>query len=65
MAIRASARARQRHGPLTFGYGGSLNSGRDMDQIVAFARIAGARGHRLLAFTPQHQLLAERAAAAA
>ena len=50
--------------PLTFGYGGSLNGASDIDQIIAFARAAGARGHRVLAYTPQHQLLSERAAAA-
>jgi len=50
--------------PLTFGYGGSLNSASDIDQIVAFARVAGARGHRVMAYTPQYQLLSERAAAA-
>jgi len=50
--------------PLTFGYGGSLNSASDIDQIVAFARVAGARGHRVMAYTPQHQLLSERSAAA-
>lgn len=50
--------------PLTFGYGGSLNSASDIDQIVAFARVAGGRGHRVMAYTPQHQLLSERSAAA-
>jgi hypothetical protein len=49
---------------LSFGYGGSINSAEEMDQIVGFAQRAHARGHRLIAFTPQHQLLSERAAAA-
>ncbi|HEX8028521.1 MAG TPA: glycosyltransferase, partial [Vicinamibacterales bacterium] len=51
-------------GPLTFAYGGSINSATDLNQIIVFARAANARGHRLLAFTPQHALLAERARAA-
>jgi len=49
---------------LTFGYGGSIHSAEEMDQIIVFARCAHARGHRLMAFTPQHQLLSERATAA-
>ncbi len=53
-----------RDGPMTFAYGGSINSATDMDQIVSFARAATARGHRIIAFTPQHALLAERAQAA-
>lgn len=40
---------------LTFAYGGSVNTPAQVDQIVTFARIAGARGHRLLVYTPQHQ----------
>lgn len=49
---------------LTFAYGGSINSATDMDQLVAFARVVSARGHRLIAFSPQHAQLAARAAAA-
>jgi hypothetical protein len=47
---------------LTFAYGGSINSAHDMEQVLAFARVVAARGHRLLAFTPQHALLSQRAA---
>ncbi len=47
---------------LTFAYGGSINSGSDMQHIIAFARAAGARGHRLIAYTPQHAELAALAA---
>jgi hypothetical protein len=35
-----------------------------MDQIVTFARAVTARGHRLMAFSPQHQQLTARAASA-
>jgi hypothetical protein len=56
-----SERVARRGGPLTFGYGGSINSASDMDQIVAFARVVTSRGHRLIAFTPQHAQLASRA----
>jgi hypothetical protein len=55
---RAASRA------LTFAYGGSLNSAEEIDQMVAFARLAVSRGHRLVAFTPQHALVSQRAAAA-
>lgn len=48
---------------LVFAYGGSLNSSAEIDQVIAFAEHATARGHRLIAFTPQHALVAERAAA--
>jgi len=43
---------------LTFAYGGSINSRSDLQHITAFARIAGARGHRLVAYSPQHAELA-------
>lgn len=59
----ADGRAAAPESGLTFGYGGSINSPSDMDQIVRFARSAEARGHRLIAYTPQHGLLAERASA--
>jgi hypothetical protein len=49
---------------LVFAYGGSINSASDMDQIVTFARAVNARGHRLMAFTPQHEQLTARAASA-
>ncbi len=48
---------------LTFAYGGSINSSSDLRQIVAFAGAAAARGHRLIAYTPQHAELARLAAA--
>ena len=49
---------------LVFGYGGSINSASDMEQLITFARAVSARGHRLMVFSPQHQQLAARAAAA-
>jgi glycosyltransferase involved in cell wall biosynthesis len=49
---------------LVFGYGGSINSASDMDQLIAFARAVSARGHRLMVFSPQHDQLAARATAA-
>jgi hypothetical protein len=49
---------------LTFAYGGSINSATDMEQMVAFARVATGRGHRLIAYSPQHEQLAAFAAAA-
>jgi hypothetical protein len=48
---------------LAFGYGGSLNSAAEIDQVVTFARVASRRGHRLVAFTPQHALVADAARA--
>ncbi|MEP6782575.1 MAG: hypothetical protein ABI983_02835 [Acidobacteriota bacterium] len=48
---------------LTFAYGGSLNTAAEIEQVVSFARALEARGHRLLAFTPQHSLVSERATA--
>ena len=60
---RPSARVDHGSTALTFAYGGSLNSAPEVDQMVMFARALQARGHRLLAFTPQHTLLTERAAA--
>jgi hypothetical protein len=42
---------------LVFGYGGSINSQPQLDQILEFARIAGQSGHRLIAYTPQHETL--------
>jgi hypothetical protein len=59
-----SPRVTRAPGPLTFGYGGSINSPSDMEQILAFARIASERGHVLAAFTPQHAELAALARAA-
>jgi hypothetical protein len=47
---------------LTFAYGGSINSPSDLEQILFFARAVRGHGHRLIAFTPQHELLAARAA---
>lgn len=49
---------------LVIGYGGSINSVQEMEQIIGFSRCAQARGHRVLAYTPQHQLLSDRAVAA-
>jgi hypothetical protein len=48
---------------LVFGYGGSINSQPQLEQILEFARLAGQSGHRLIAYTPQHETL--RAVAAA
>lgn len=48
---------------LTFAYGGSINTRSDMQHIIAFGGAAGARGHRLMAYTPQHAELAALAAA--
>ena len=48
---------------LVFGYGGSLNSAAEIDQVVAFARAASGRGHRVVAYTPQHMAVAEAARA--
>jgi len=59
-----SPRVSRASATLTFAYGGSINSATDMEQIVAFARVVTARGHRLVAFSPQHAQLAARAAAA-
>ena len=42
-------------GSLTFGYGGSVLGEKHVQQVMAFARAAGARGHRLLLFTPQFE----------
>ena len=39
---------------LTFAYGGSINTPAQVDRIVTFARLAGARGHRLVVYTPQY-----------
>lgn len=60
-----SPRVLQRIPSLTFAYGGSINSASDIEQIVTFARVAGARGHRLLAYTPQHDQLIRQAGDAA
>ncbi len=54
-------RLAQPRSALTFAYGGSINSPQQFDQILAFARAAGAAGHRLLAYTPQHAALRSRA----
>lgn len=48
---------------MTFAYGGSLNSAADIDMVVRFAKAAAARGHRLMAFTPQCAILAAAAEA--
>ena len=48
---------------LVFGYGGSVNSRAEIEQLVTFARVASQRGHRLVAFTPQHALVSEMARA--
>jgi hypothetical protein len=58
-----SPRASEVVSRLTFAYGGSINSRSDMAQIVAFGKAAAARGHRLIAYTPQHAELASLAAA--
>jgi glycosyltransferase involved in cell wall biosynthesis len=50
---------------LVFGYGGSINSASDMDQLIAFGRAVTARGHRLVVFSPQHHQIAARASLAA
>jgi Glycosyltransferase Family 4 len=42
---------------LTFAYGGSINTPAQVDQVVTFARLAGALGHKLLAYTPQYDAL--------
>lgn len=47
---------------LTFAYGGSVNTPAQVDQIVTFARIAGAQGHRLIVYTPQHEAIRSVAA---
>jgi hypothetical protein len=47
-------------GALTFAYGGSINDDAQLGQIMTFARVAGAAGHRLIVYTPQHAVLRER-----
>jgi hypothetical protein len=59
-----SPRVDRAAGALTFAYGGSLHGATDLDQMVTFARAVTARGHRVMAFSPQHVQLASRAAAA-
>ncbi len=44
---------------LTFAYGGSINDAAQLSQITTFARVAGAHGHRLIAYTPQHTVLGD------
>jgi hypothetical protein len=61
VTVDVNPRIRHHKGPLTFAYGGSLNSASDIGQLLAFARAAAARGHRVIAFSPQHALLRERA----
>jgi hypothetical protein len=46
---------------LTFAYAGSINSAEQFDQIIAFAGVAAAAGHRLIAYSPQHAALRDHA----
>jgi hypothetical protein len=62
--LEISPRVDRASSPLTFAYGGSINSATDLEQLVAFARIITRRGHRLMVFAPQHAQLAATAAAA-
>ena len=48
-----STRVERASASLTFAYGGSINSATDMEQVIAFARVVSARGHRLVAFSPR------------
>lgn len=49
---------------MTFAYGGSLNSAADIQQLVRLAQVITSRQHVLVAYTPQHGLLADAAARA-
>jgi hypothetical protein len=59
VAVAASIASRVRHGapPLTFMYGGSINSPRQFEQIRAFSAAVAAAGHRTVVYTPQHESL--------
>lgn len=46
---------------LVFAYAGSCYGEPSIRQLVQFARAAGARGHRLLVYSPQFELLRARA----
>jgi hypothetical protein len=59
-----SPRVMRASSSLTFAYGGSIHSATDMQQLISFAGILTKRGHRLLAFSPQHVQLAVLATAA-
>jgi hypothetical protein len=58
----AGPRVSETRPSMTFAYGGSINSAGDLELVLGAARAVSARGHRLIAFTPQHALLAARAA---
>lgn len=58
-----SPRALRDTASLVFAYGGSINSATEMQQIVSFAGQVTSRGHRFMAYTPQHSELAARASA--
>jgi hypothetical protein len=59
-SARVASRLSRAVSSLTFAYGGSINDDAQFAQITTFARVAGAAGHRLIAYTPQHAVLRER-----
>lgn len=63
-AQAVSPRTLRDNASLVFAYGGSINSASEMQQMVSFARQVTARGHRFVAYTPQHSELAAGVAAA-
>jgi hypothetical protein len=62
VAEAVAPRVAQPTSSLVFAYGGSINTAEQFDQMLVFARVAGAAGHRLLVYTPQESALRDRAA---
>jgi hypothetical protein len=60
---QVNPRAGEQKTSLTFGFGGSIHTAADIDQLIRLAAVAVRHGHRVTAFTPQHAHVRNRAAA--